>query len=194
MTDFMLVVLRHITHIDFETARYGSLGNDVQIPPAASRIHRAGILGLVIFEDPDQIDLDRLVPHRAGQDGRPAFHTVVHRGPEGHGLTSAPFELRHPRATVLAVLVAALLGLAGAPRLRSDFGLEQLVPAGDPEIRRYHELGQRFGRDDNVVLVLMTHPRLFTLEGARDVVGLTRDLEASPLVEKVAQTLEALPE
>jgi hydrophobe/amphiphile efflux-3 (HAE3) family protein len=100
--------------------------------------------------------------------------------------------LRFPRATLLVLLAAVVLALPGLRDLRTDFGLEQLLPRGDAEVVRYRELAAESGRDDNSVFVFVTRDDLFTPRGLYFVVELARELGSSPLVEEV-QSLASVP-
>lgn len=93
--------------------------------------------------------------------------------------------LRFPRSALAVVFVAAALGAASARGLRTDFGVEQLLPRSDPEVMRYRELVATQGRDDNTVFVFLTRSDLFTPRGLYAVVALSRELADSPLVEEV---------
>jgi len=96
------------------------------------------------------------------------------------------YSLRHPISALSLFLVSAVLCAWFCPRPLFDFGLEQLLPRGDVEFRRYQALGEWFGRDDNTVSVFLETPDLFSPQGARRVLELSEDFAASPLVERVA--------
>ena len=96
------------------------------------------------------------------------------------------YSLRHPISALSLFLVSAVLCGWFCPRPIFDFGLEQLIPRGDVEFRRYQALGKWFGRDDNTVSVFLETPDLFSPEGARRVLELSEDFASSPLVERVA--------
>ena len=100
--------------------------------------------------------------------------------------------LRHPILVLSLFLGSAVLCGWFCPRPVFDFGLEQLVPRGDAEFRRYQALGEWFGRDDNTVSVFLESPDLFSPQGARRVLELSEDFAASPLVERVA-SLASVP-
>ena len=104
----------------------------------------------------------------------------------------ASLPLRFPRTTVAVVILLAGACLPSLRGLRSDFGLEQLLPRHDPEVVRYRELASERGRDDNSVYVFVTRDDLFTPKGLYFVVALARELAASPLVEEV-QSLASVP-
>jgi hypothetical protein len=97
-------------------------------------------------------------------------------------LTLSP---RFPRSALAFVFVASALCAASARGLRTDFGVEQLLPRSDPDVRRYRELAAAQGRDDNTVFVFLTRSDLFTPRGLYAVVALSRELADSPLVEEV---------
>ena len=100
--------------------------------------------------------------------------------------------LRHPISALSLFLGSAVLCGWFCPRPLFDFGLEQLLPRGDAEFRRYQALGEWFGRDDNTVSVFLETPDLFSPQGARRVLELSEDFAASPLVERVA-SLASVP-
>lgn len=100
--------------------------------------------------------------------------------------------LRFPRTTLAVVALLAALCLPSLGGLRSDFGLEQLLPRADPEVIRYRELATERGRDDNSVYLFVTRDDLFTPKGLYFVVALAQELAASPLVEEV-QSLASVP-
>lgn len=109
------------------------------------------------------------------------------------GLVSGPLAsllrvpVRRPWATLAGLALVAALGAPALARgIGTDFGLEQLLPRGDPEFERYRALGERFGKDDGTVFVFVERDDLFTPAGARDVVALSDALAAGPWVEEVS--------
>ena len=80
--------------------------------------------------------------------------------------------LRHPIPALSLFLGSAILCGWFCPRPVFDFGLEQLLPRGDAEFRRYQALGEWFGRDDNTVSVFLMEPEL------RDVLQTLRGVRA----------------
>lgn len=95
--------------------------------------------------------------------------------------------VRRPWATLAGLALVAALGAPALARgIGTDFGLEQLLPRGDPEFERYRALGERFGKDDGTVFVFVDDPALLTPEGARDVVALSDALAAGPWAEEVS--------
>ncbi len=95
--------------------------------------------------------------------------------------------IERPIATLVGLTaLAALAGVALTRPPRVDFGLEQLMPADDPEFERYRDLVERFGRDDATAFVFVDDPRLLAgPEGARRALRLSDALAASPAVEEV---------
>ncbi len=101
--------------------------------------------------------------------------------------------------TVLAA--ALLLGLAavsgivnplsGEPRLRIDPSLNEMLPDDDEGRRFYEELIRRFGSDDLVVVALQA-PTLFSVEGLGALVGATERLSRLPGVHGVESLATAL--
>lgn len=95
--------------------------------------------------------------------------------------------VRRPWATLAGLALVAALGAPALARgIGTDFGLEQLLPRGDPEFERYRALGERFGKDDGTVFVFVDDPALLTPLGARQVVALSDALAAGPWVEEVS--------
>jgi predicted RND superfamily exporter protein len=110
----------------------------------------------------------------------------------------AAWLLRHRPwiATALIVLTAiAAAGIFdpihGVPRLSIDPSLNEMLPADDPSRRFYEELLERFGSDD-VVLVCLSSPRLFTPEGLSTLERVTRAIEAVDGVHHVDGLANAL--
>jgi hydrophobe/amphiphile efflux-3 (HAE3) family protein len=93
--------------------------------------------------------------------------------------------LRFPRAALAILLLGAGLCAVAAGGLQADFGIEQLLPGSDPEVRRYQDLSAAHGRDDNTVYVFLTRTDLFTPRGLYGVVALSRELGDRPFVEEV---------
>ena len=102
-------------------------------------------------------------------------------------------------AAVAACLVAlslfALAGifdpLTGAPRLRIDPSLNEMLPADDPARRFYEELLERFGSDDVVVVGLISDA-LFTRDGLETFERTSEALARAPGVQRVESLATAV--
>lgn len=96
---------------------------------------------------------------------------------------------------LVLVTCVALLGIfdpvRGEPRIRIDPSLNEMLPSDDPSRRFYAELLERFGSDDVVVVVLRS-PSLFTPKGVETVRRTHRALEAVDGVHHVDGLAAAL--
>ena len=94
-----------------------------------------------------------------------------------------------------SLTVLALTGLydpiRGAPRIRIDPSLNEMLPAEDAARRFYEELLERFGSDD-VVVVALSSPDLFTPEGLAAVERTSRRLARVAGVHHVESLATAL--
>ncbi len=104
----------------------------------------------------------------------------------------------HRRLVAAALVVVTLLAGAGIfdpirlePRIRIDPSLNEMLPSEASARRFYEELLERFGSDD-VVLVVLRSPDLFTPEGLRTLVAATSALSTAPGVQNVEGLATAL--
>jgi predicted RND superfamily exporter protein len=83
-------------------------------------------------------------------------------------------------AGLVALTLVAAAGIydpiAGAPRIRIDPSLNEMLPSDDPARRFYEELLERFGSDD-VVLLSVQSDALFTPKGLATLVEVTDAVE-----------------
>ncbi|MBL7963422.1 MAG: MMPL family transporter [Flavobacteriales bacterium] len=88
---------------------------------------------------------------------------------------------------IIAVLAGITLVFAAALRLvRLDYDFERFFPTGDPELERYLDFRERFGDDNEFLLVgLEGSPHVFTTAFLGRVDSLTGALEALPDVRRV---------
>ncbi|MBL4849019.1 MAG: MMPL family transporter [Planctomycetes bacterium] len=97
------------------------------------------------------------------------------------------FPTARPVLTLVLLLAVCLgAGVAAAWRgPRTAFGVEQFVPSQDPAFRRYEELSEQFGRDDNTVFVFATREGWFTPDGAAQALAIQAALARDETVEEV---------
>jgi predicted RND superfamily exporter protein len=110
----------------------------------------------------------------------------------------AQFILGHRRLVAALLFALTLVSAAGiydpirgVPRIRIDPSLNEMLPEGDSARLFYEELIERFGSDD-VVLVVLRSPDLFTPAGLDTLVDATRALEAATGVHHVEGLANAL--
>ncbi len=110
----------------------------------------------------------------------------------------AAWILGHRARTAAGLVLATLLALAGIidplsfePRLRIDPSLNEMLPEDDAARRFYEELLERFGSDD-VVVVALRSPTLFSPAGFETLARVSRSIEAIDGVHHVDGLANAL--
>lgn len=104
----------------------------------------------------------------------------------------------HPWAALLGVALATLLALSsivnpltGEVYLQLDPAIGKLLSQRDAGGNYYEEVRTRFGNDD-VMLIAVEHPKLFSYEGLTAVKQITERLEAVDEVDRVLSLAAAL--
>jgi uncharacterized protein len=101
---------------------------------------------------------------------------------------------RRARVIRVALVVAAVVGIAGALRVRLDAGLSQLRPSDSPALRLQDEVATRFGRQERsgAVLVRGADAEQALVQTER-VTALLRDYRSRGLVGSVQSVDAVLP-
>jgi len=101
--------------------------------------------------------------------------------------------LAHPLATLVLVLVVALVMAAGLPNFKIDASADALTLEYDDDLDYFREISQRYGSSD--ILVVTYRPKegdLFSDESLATLDSLTRELGNIPGVSNV-QSLVNVP-
>lgn len=85
-------------------------------------------------------------------------------------------------------MIAALYPASG---IRTDFNLEAFFPDDDRTIIEYRAVSEEFGRDDNVIALLLEHPDMLTTEQLTRIDSLTQALKSMNHVTDVESLTEA---
>lgn len=91
-------------------------------------------------------------------------------------------------AGLFLLMVAALYPASG---IRTDFNLEAFFPDDDRTIIEYRAVSEEFGRDDNVIALLLEHPDLLSIEHLTRIDSLTDALMAMEHVTDVESLTKA---
>jgi predicted RND superfamily exporter protein len=97
---------------------------------------------------------------------------------------------RHPKAALSAALVAAILSLAGAIRLRPDTSLQSLFPPNDPAATALNRVLNHFPAAEELLMLVTTsgnepHVNELIAFAARLESGIKNDPEAASLVAAI---------
>jgi len=100
------------------------------------------------------------------------------------------FLLSHRTAAISCLLLITLLSCGFVGLLHVDPGVESLLPAEGKNLRVLREFNATFASDEIIVLALHS-PRLFSTEGLKRLDGLTREAERLPNVTRVLSPTNA---
>ncbi len=87
--------------------------------------------------------------------------------------------------------VLMLASLYPASQIRTDFNIEAFFPDDDRTILEYREVSEEFGRDDNVIAVMLEHPDILTTEHLTRIDSLSVALEGMQHVTEVQSLTNA---
>lgn len=103
----------------------------------------------------------------------------------------ADFILRYPKSFLAIFLLLTAAAFYPALQIRTDFNLENFFPTEDPTIADYQYLEQKFGRDDNVIMVGFRSDSLLSKSVLQDLHSITDSASAIDNVSDVRSILSA---
>lgn len=103
----------------------------------------------------------------------------------------ATFVLSYPKSVLTGLFILMVAALYPASGIRTDFNLEAFFPDDDKTIIEYRAVSEEFGRDDNVIALLLEHPDLLTTEHLTRIDSLTQALKSMTHVTDVESLTEA---
>jgi predicted RND superfamily exporter protein len=103
----------------------------------------------------------------------------------------ATFVLLYPKSVLAGLFILMVVALYPASGIRTDFNLEAFFPDDDRTIIEYRAVSEEFGRDDNVIALLLEHPDLLSIEHLTRIDSLTQALKSMNHVTDVESLTEA---
>lgn len=103
----------------------------------------------------------------------------------------ATFVLSYPRSILASLAILMVAAVFPASTIRTDFNLEAFFPDDDRTIIEYRAVSEEFGRDDNVIALLLEHPDLLTVDHLTRIDSLTEALRSMQHVTDVQSLTEA---
>ena len=103
----------------------------------------------------------------------------------------ATFVLLYPKSVLAGLFILMVAALFPASGIRTDFNLEAFFPDDDRTIIEYRAVSEEFGRDDNVIALLLEHPDLLSMEHLTRIDSLTQALKSMNHVTDVESLTEA---
>lgn len=99
--------------------------------------------------------------------------------------------LENPRATLMVVVLVALLGIIKLPELKLDASADSLVLEGDKALEVYRETAKRFGTREFLVVTYRPDADLMSDYALSRLDALANELRAVPRVESVLTLIDA---
>lgn len=103
----------------------------------------------------------------------------------------ATIVLSYPKSFLVGLFLLMVAAVFPASGIRTDFNLEAFFPEDDRTIIEYRAVSEEFGRDDNVIALLLEHPDMLTTEHLTRIDSLTQALKAMDHVTDVESLTEA---
>ena len=101
------------------------------------------------------------------------------------------FAFNHPWRVIVVLLLLYCALIAQLPKLTTDTSIEGFLRSDDPVLLTYNRFREQFGRDE-LIIVALEQPQLFTLESLRTLQKLHAELEADvPYLDTIDSLVNA---